>query len=235
MKKVMAAGAVLAAMVGAAQAEELRISRPDEVVRYFNTETIGSVLTEMGAVWQQRIAPDGVPYIAASMAGEVTLNIVPTVCEENYTQCVGMNTIAFFWGVGFNHQTVTAFNQRYWFATAGVAPDGTAAYLSRYEIADYGIPRGNIAASIYNLKVLAKRFDDQLSTAGRTVALEGYADDLESRNLNTKGLTALAGFSAAQHLSGHERAMEQTTELIRVLLSDEGAPRNKVQNITAKD
>lgn len=238
MKKLMLAGAALAMTVAAAQAQDADlISNPRGMVSYFDTESIGQVLTEMGAVWQQRVAPNGQPYLAVSAGGEITLNIIPTACQgDGFTKCVGMNTVALYSGAGFNYQTVTAFNQRYWFSTAGVAPDGATAYISRYEIADYGIPRGNIAASVYNLSELADRFRQELSSATQTVAMEGYADDLSSRSLNSKGLFALAGAeAAAAHMSRHERALEETAELVKVLLTDAGAPRNKVQNVNAKN
>lgn len=237
MKKLMLAGVAVAAAFGAAQAQDTElVSNPRGMVTYFDTQSIGQVLTEMGAVWQQRVAPSGQPYLAVSAGGELTLNIIPTACQgDSFTKCVGMNTVALYSGAGFNYQTVTAFNQRYWFSTAGVAPDGTTAYVSRYEIADYGIPRGNIAASIYNLSELADRFRQELASSTQTVAMEGYADDLASRSLNSKGLFALAGSDAAQHMSRHERAMEETAELVKVLLTDADAPRNKVQNINAKN
>jgi hypothetical protein len=234
MKHFFAAAASAAALFGAANAQQDLISNPRGVIPNFDVGHIGPILTEMGAVWQSRKAENGQPFVAVSAGGELVLNIIPTACQgRDFTSCVGMNTVALFSGGGFNYQTVAAFNQKYWFSTAGVAEDGSAAYISRYEISDYGISRGNVAASIVNLIVLADIFRQELATARRTVSLEGFAEDLEARRLNARGLEALGGVDAFAHVTRHQRAMQETVELVEALLAGD-APRNKIENITAR-
>jgi hypothetical protein len=188
----------------------------------------------MGAVWQQATAANGQPYLRVSAGGDLVLNVIPTACQgQNFTNCVGMNTVALFIGGGLNYQTIAAFNQKYWFSTAGVAPDGDGAYISRYDISDYGIPRGNVAASVLNLVVLADIFRQELSSAGKTVSLEGYADDMAARLLNGRGLQALAGAGALQEVTKHQIAMEESAEIVTILFKDQSAPTNKIVNINA--
>ncbi|MBB5517291.1 YbjN domain-containing protein [Amphiplicatus metriothermophilus] len=236
MKKLIAAAAVAAlTAVSGASAQQDAVSNPRGIVANFDPANVGPILTELGAVWQQRQAPDGRPYIAVSAGGELSFNIIPTACQgPDFTNCVGMNSVVLFAGSGFNHQTVTAFNQRYWFSTAGLAEDGRSAYLSRYEIADYGIARGNVAASILNLVALADIFRDELRTSAQTIAHEGYAEDLSARLLNSRGLAAMAGAAGETPVTRHQGAMEETAELVRVLLRDRDAPRNKIENIGAE-
>lgn len=235
MKKFLAAAVALATATGVASAQQDGISNPRGMVTNFDVESIGPILTELGAVWQKRQAPDGRPYIAVSAGGELTLNVIPTACQgQGFTNCVGMNTIALFSGGSLNYQTVTAFNQKYWFSTAGVSEDGQNAYLSRYEISDYGIPRGNVAASVLNLAVLADRFRDELRTSAQTVSQEGYAEDMSARLLNSRGLSQMGGHDVANALTRHEIAIEESAELVQILLSDTDAPRNKIENISAK-
>lgn len=226
----------MAFISGAANAQNQQlISNPNGIVKNFDVANIGPIFTEMGAVWQQRQASTGQPYIVVSIGGELVLNVIPTAClGQNFTGCVGMNTVALFSGGALNYQTVTAFNQKYAFTTAGIAEDGKNAYLSRYEIADYGIPRGNIAASVVNLVVLADRFRHELATSEKTVSLEGYADDLSSRLLNSRALTAFAGPNAVEGVTRHDVAFEETSELVKTLLSDRDPASNKIRNITAK-
>lgn len=236
MKRFAAAAAIAALSAGAAQAEQQEyVSNPRGTIQNFDVSSIGPILTELGAVWQQRRGGNGQPYIALSAGGDLSMMMIPTACQgQNYTNCIGMNTVVAFSGAGFNHQTVTAFNQRYWFSTAGMSEDGSGAYISRYEIADYGIARGNVASSLLNLYELAKIFRNELSTAGRTVSLEGYASDLSARRLNAGGLTALAGPGASAATTRHQAALEESTELIRVLMAEKDTPRNKVENVGAK-
>ncbi|MEQ8750696.1 MAG: hypothetical protein RIC52_13065 [Amphiplicatus sp.] len=235
MKKLMAAAAIAALSIGAASAQEEYVSNPRGVIPNFDVASVGPILTELGAVWHQRQGAGGQPYIALSAGGDLSMMMIPTACKgENFTNCVGMNTVAAFSGHSFNHQTVSAFNQRYWFSTAGMSEDGSGAYISRYEIADYGIARGNVASSVLNLYELAKIFQQELTTAANTVSLEGYAEDLAARHLNATGLTALAGPGATTAATRHQAAMEESASLIRTLMSDKAAPSNKIENIGAK-
>lgn len=208
---------------------------PTTLIDYFDADSVGSVLDEMGAVWQARQAANGQPYIEASLAGELNLVIVPTACQgAGFTQCVGMNTVSVLTGAGFNPQTVAAFNQRYPFSSVGLWVDGRDAYISRYEICDYGIPRGNVEVSIASLAILAARFREELSTSRMTVSLEGYAGDLSSRYLNEKTLEAFGGKTAEDKMARHAEAIEESLEFVRAIVRDAGAPRNKVQNINAQ-
>lgn len=235
MKKLLATAVVIACGFGAADAQQQELlSNPRGMTPNFDVANIGPILTEMGAVWEQRQAPSGQPYIVLSVGGELVLNMFPTACGQNFSNCIGLNTVAVFTGSGLNYQTVTAFNQKYAFTTAGIVEDNTDAYLSRYDIADYGIPRGNVASSLVNLVVLADRFRQELATAGQTVSLEGYADDLSSRLLNNRALSAIAGPGAVEPMTVHEVAIEETSEFVKVLLADTDTPRNKIRNLTAK-
>ncbi|MEQ1929387.1 MAG: hypothetical protein ABL957_02485 [Parvularculaceae bacterium] len=238
MKKLAAALAATTVLCGAAHAAGAQpelISNPRGVVSSFDVANIGPILTEMGAVWQQAQAPSGQPYLQVSAGGDLVLNVIPTACQgQNYTGCVGMNTVAFFSGADLNYQTITAFNQRYWFSTAGISEDGSSAYISRYDISDYGIPRGNVAASVLNLVVLAGMFREELASGAKTVSLEGFAEDMSARLLNGRGLSALAGSDAMPHVTRHQMALEETNELIQVLMKDQDAPRNKIENVTSK-
>lgn len=220
---------------GAAVAQETTVSNPRDLAPNFDTETLGPILTELGTVWQRREAPNGQPYIAMSVGGELTLNIVPAACKgRDYTDCIGMNTVALFAGAGLNYQTVMAFNQKYWFSTAGVAEDGSSAYLSRYEISDYGIPRGNIAASVINLVALAERFRAELDSAAKTVSQQGYAGDLSARLLNGREMTTIGVNHPLEMMQGHDVAFEESAALVDLLLADENAPRNKIENAVGR-
>lgn len=226
----------LAVSAGAAsaQTEEL-ISNPRGMVTNFDVVNIGPVLTELGVVWQERQLADGRVFIAASIGAALSFNIVPAAClgADGKSNCVGANLITLFTGGSPNPQSVSAFNQKYVFTSAGMYSDGSSAFLSRYDIADYGIPRGNIASSIYNYFTLAQRFRDEIGT--KTVSADGYADDMSAAALTIESGKQV-GFDVAVSTDGsmaavHRASLEATPELVRKLLASDNAPRNKITNI----
>ena len=238
MKKITAilGAAAMAMTVGVSSASAQNemgatgssLSNPETVVRKFSVQTVGPVLNELGMPWQVRQLDNGAQYIHAA-SGSMQFILFFTVC--NGAECSGMQAVTFFSDANANPQTVQAFNVRYPFGTAGIDQNG-AAYVSRYDIADYGIPRGNIASSVINFLGLAEMFVSELANAHQTVSLEGYADDLSSSSLNRQGLSHFTGVDTAMSMQAdaHRDGFEQGAEMIRLLLKDESAPRNKIQN-----
>lgn len=241
-KKLMRASiaALAVAMsVGTANAQtgEL-ISNPRGMVANFDAVNLGPVLTELGIVWQERQLSDGRTFIAASIGAALNFSIVPAAClsSDGRSNCVGMNVITLFTGGAPNPQSVSAFNQKYVFTSAGMYSDGSSAFLSRYDIADYGIPRGNVASSIYTFFQLAQRFRDEIAT--KTVSADGYADDMSAGALNVSSGKAIgvdvAVVTDSSTAALHQASLEATPELVRRLIASDNAPRNKISNITKK-
>jgi hypothetical protein len=226
---------VLSVGAANAQTQEL-ISNPRGMVTNFDAVNLGPVLTELGIVWQERQLSDGRPFIAASIGAALNFNILPAAClgADGKTNCVGANYITLFSGGAPNPQSVSAFNQKYVFTSAGMYSDGSSAFLSRYDIADYGIPRGNVASSIYTFFQLAQRFRDEIAT--KTVSADGYADDMSASSLNIQSGETL-GVNVAVAADGgmagvHQASLEATPELVRRLINSDNAPRNKITNVT---
>lgn len=234
--RMAVAAVALAAGMGAANAQNQEvIANPRGMVANFDPVNLGPVLTELGVVWQERRTSDGQAFIAASIGGALNFNIVPLAClGPNNTGCVGANIVTFFTGGYANPQSVSAFNQKYVFTSAGVFSDNSGAYLSRYEIADYGIPRGNIASSIGSYFALAQRFRDEI--AARTVSADGFVEDLSAGILNVRSAEAVGidarGQGDGTTLAIHQAELEATPELVRKLIASENAPRNKIANVT---
>lgn len=207
------------------------VSNPKASINSFDTQSVGSVLNELGAVWQAQQG-QGQTYIAANAGGEIGFLLVPAACKgANNTNCVGLSMVAIFEGAA-NPQTVTAFNYRYAFASAGLDPSG-AAYIKRYEISDYGMARGNLATSILVFIEQAKMLQQELSTARRTVALEGYADDLSAGSLNRGGLSDMQGVEvhAVNPIDRHQISMDEAAEHLKFFIENKKGPRNKIENI----
>ncbi len=205
------------------------LSNPESVVRKFSVQTVGPVLNELGMPWQVGQLSNGAQYIHAA-AGSMQFVMFFTACQG--AECAGMQTLMLFSDTTANPQTVQAFNARYPFATAGVDQAGSA-YISRYDIADYGIPRGNIASSLVNFLLLSEMYAKELANSHQTVSLEGYAGDLSSSHLNRQQLGHITGAETgySNQSDQHADGFEQGAELIRFFLEDETAPRNKISNL----
>ena len=238
MKKLISIAAAGAALLSSgaffsfgAMAQTPPVAQPTELIASFDTQTVGPVLNELGAVWQAQQA-NGQTFIAANANGEINFLLVPAACKgPNNTNCVGLSMVAIFEGAA-NPQTVTAFNYRYAFASAGLDPSG-AAYIKRYEISDYGMARGNLATSILVFIEQARMLHSELSTARRTVALEGQADDLSARALNRSVLNAISGAQgqAGNAIDAHQIGLDMTAEQIKFFIENKSAPRNKIENL----
>ena len=205
------------------------LSNPETVVRKFSVQTVGPVLNELGMPWQVGQVSSGAQYIHAA-AGDMQFVMFFTACQG--AECAGMQTLMLFGGGAANPQTVQAFNVKYPFATAGLDQDGSA-YISRYDIADFGIPRGNIASSVVNFLLLSEMFAGELAAAHQTVSLDGYVGDLSSAHLNRQQLNHIEGAQTVFSNQGdsHKEGFEQGAEMIRMLLEDKSAPRNKIGNV----
>lgn len=233
--------AVLAVSAGAANAAEPApaperiIERPNDLMPNFDWVNFRDVLAGLNIVAQERKLSDGSPFIAASIGAELSFMIVPLACRgANHTDCSGANIITFFTGGYANPQSVSAFNQKYPFTSAGMLSDNSGAFLSRYEIADFGIPRGNVQASLESYFAIAQRFRREITA--RTVSADGYADDMSASILNVRSGEAI-GVDARVADDGslgavHEAGFEATPELVKKLLAAQNAPRNKIGNIT---
>lgn len=226
---------VLSAAAASAQGNEL-ISDPDQPVADFDPVNLGPVLTELGIVWQERQLADGHPFIAASIGGALNFVVTPTAClgADKKSRCVGAHFFALFSGGASNAQSVSAFNQKYAFTSAGIHANGTSAFLSRYDIADYGIPRGNVASSLRAFFSLSQKFRDEIYS--KTVSADGYVDDMSASILNVRSAET-AGFDISHAGDGtlsalHQASFEAMPELVRQLIESDNAPRNKITNLT---
>ena len=218
----------------AARASDDFVDNPRGVIRNFDADHIGGILTDLGIVWQARQSGEGRPFIAASLGQNLSFNIYPSACQgaDGRSDCVGAHYVALFNGVDANRQTVTAFNQAFPFTSAGVTQAG-AAYISRYEIADYGIARGNFASSLASFLFLSERFKNEIASARKTVALEGTPEDMAARFLNGQGAQALGVRADSNMIGGmHRQAFDETVNIIRILEQQDAAPKNKIRNLT---
>ncbi len=240
MKKLIGIMAAAAAVLSTAAAQNNFsdaaqapvVANPTTVLKNFDIQRIGPVLTELGVTWQTVTASDGTNAVVANYAGVINFYMQPTACQSvGGSNCVGLLIFSPYEGSA-NPQTVRAFNDRYPFTRTTLDASG-GAFITRYDIADYGVPRGNVAHSITNFLTLANRFQSELSSASQTVSLEGYADDLAASSLNLVGLKNLTGETAHASLPNerHQQSFDEATDNIVRLIADKSLPRNKIKNL----
>ncbi|MEL6361015.1 MAG: hypothetical protein AAFR21_08000 [Pseudomonadota bacterium] len=220
--------------IAPAMAADSSIKNPSRIVKNFDPKNIGPVLSDLGIVWQERNTPDGKSFIAASVGANFSFSIYPAACLEDggKSNCVGTHYVAMYRGSKPNPQTVTSFNQAFPFTSAGVTQNGSA-FISRYEIADYGIPRGNIASSLASFLYLAEVFQGELTTSTKTVAEQGYPEDMSARYLNGRGAQGMGvATNPGSNLGAiHRIAFDEAVNVVRILETQDAAPKNKITNI----
>lgn len=205
------------------------ISTPRRLIPNFDILNLVPVLDELGIRHELRQSGDGRPFLTASIGDTFAFNLVPTAClSSDFSRCIGVNIIAFFGAPNANPQTISAFNQKNEFASVGLIGRDEGVFLVRYDIADYGIPRGNFASSIARFATVAAALESELASGPKTVSAEGFATDLAARALNAKSLQSISG-AAGKPAHPHDASLEAATLLAEELLRD-GAPVNTIGN-----
>ncbi len=171
------------------------VSNPGQILTAFDPADIGPILTEIDVLWQTRQDIEGRPYIEANADGRIVFIIEPLACRGTVnSDCIGMQLVAVFDGQA-DPQQVRDFNNNYAFANLGINENGNA-YLNRYDIADYGIPRGNVGVIIDTFIALGEIYQD-LSGQGSL----GDADDqlaaLSAKSLSERERDTLVSQAAA--------------------------------------
>lgn len=169
---IAALGAIAASFVvsiGAqAQDEPDLVKQAGVSILSFDVDKVGPLLTEMKYLWQERQAPDGSPFILVNADGERVFVISPLSCGPANKDCLGMQLVSVFDDVA-KPDTVRKFNNRYLLASAGINENGNS-YLSRYDIADYGIARGNVATIISIFVTLMEVYEETVIEGGQAIS-----------------------------------------------------------------
>jgi hypothetical protein len=222
-------GAAAAAMGLSASAMAQGIANPAGTMRNFDVANLGPVLTDMGVQWEQRSGPEGQPFIVANINGYF-VNLVPTACQgANNTQCLGAQTFALNEAPAVSQQSINAFNLRYAFLSVGPLPNGY--YLSRYDIADYGIARGNVQSSLASFLSIAGNAGAELAGGGQTVSTIGYAEDMSAAHLNEASAKAIGLETELNAGDVHLKEIRSTPEFVKAFAASGAAAFNKIENV----
>ncbi len=198
------------------------ISQPGVPILSFDVKNLSPILTEMKILWQERKSPDGQPFILANAQGDIVFILSPLSCSgpEN-TDCLGLQLVSVFDDIA-NENALNDFNTRYAFAHMNINASGNA-YLSRYDIADYGIARGNVATIIQTFAGLSRIYQNSFAT--QTLSSNQTSDT----NLTTK----IVSYAPPSIEKGKDatRLFEANSNL-SAIFDDDALPTNKIRNIT---
>lgn len=209
---------------------ETSVSNPTGLISNFDAETILPLLGELGLSTQGATLPDGRKIILASAPNGLKFELTPTACNDENTGCSGLHTVALFKS-NAPSRTVAAFNYRYAFVSTGVDDSGVA-YVSRYDVADFGTPRGNLAVSIQNFLHMASVFDRHLYEATNTVEKDALDSDLAANGLNMQGILANASLANQVGLSpaSHRVSFEALSNVIDTFVQADGLAPGRIVN-----
>lgn len=240
---ILFATAIIAACIAgagkaAAQAEpgvtpaDEPIAAPRRILPNFDILNLVPVLDDLGIRHDLRQNDDGRPFLTASIGDRFAFNIVPTAClSSDFSRCIGVNIIAFFGADRMNPQTISAFNQNNLFTSVGLIGRNEGVFLVRYEIADYGIPRGNLASSLMRFAAIASRLELELISGPQTVSAQGFASDLAAGSLNQQQ-RLLIGAAKVAPAHAHDPDLAAAAALADALFRS-GAPVNEIRPIKA--
>ena len=208
------------------------ISNPRGIVANFDSANLGPVFTELGVPWQSRQTPQGDPFILIETPNGLKLILVPLAClGSNNNGCVGMKTMAIFKGT-MPAETLNNWNNRFDFAKATAFNANTLEY-SRYDIADYGVPRGNVVSSLGNFIALAERFGSEVGAGAVAISDQRLSGTEEANRLNEQMLAHVKRESFGNHTLSqlHTDELARAVEISKRIDQNTVEAVNKISNI----
>lgn len=182
------------AFAASAQVPGNSLSQPDtdrQIVTNFDPENMTPILDGMTLTYEIRRFDDQSLVYFLDVSG-LKLVMAPMACTgENNTNCLGLLTVTAFTDLAPAQSDLTLVNDNIPFLTAYAGGDrGTV--FRRYDLADFGIARGNIVSSLSNfLGNLGSAVDYLYEQEGTVEVGVRAATDDDAASLNRRGLAAL--------------------------------------------
>ena len=159
MNRIVSTALLAGAMLWAAPAPA-EVSNTGEIWVSWDANRVIALATEVGDTGTLIPGDNSEPpSVGIVTSGGLKYVIEPTACNQG--TCYGFQLTAEFDG-SVTAEQMNQFNLARSFTKAYV--DEGNAYLTRYEISDYGIPKGNFAADMTNFEAVAVTFETFLSS-----------------------------------------------------------------------
>lgn len=237
VRNLFLAVAAVALQIGAAGAQSNalgtagQIRNPSAPLTSLHAEALIPVLSQMGLQYEGATLPNGERALLVTTQGGTRFQITPMACDRS-SRCRGMHFVSMF-ETSADPRTVAAFNDRYAFVSAGMS-DGDVAYLARYEIADFGMPRGNVAVSIEVFLETADLFTEHLRNAATGLRQEPDGSDLSANGLNMGSLMRSVSLGSAQRQAvphDHAVSFEATHDIVDTFVRAEAIYPGRIVNV----
>lgn len=229
--------ATKASALGAAS----KIRNPSAPLTSLHAEALIPILSQMQLSYEGVTLPNGQKALLVEAPDGAQFQVTPMACDAG-GRCRGMHLVAMF-QTDVDRRTVMAFNDRYAFVSAGLSRENLA-YLSRYEIADYGLPRGNIAVSIDVFLETSRLFTEHLTRPARQLVQAPEAGDLSANGLNLQSLMTSVGLhsqgnvydqpsrrvTVGSHVHAHGLSFEATNDVVETFLRAEAYFPGRIVN-----
>ena len=159
MNRIVSTALIAGASLWAAPALA-SVSNTNDIWFSWDANRVIALATEVGDTGTLIPGDNGdPPSVGIVTSSGLKYVIAPTACDQG--TCYGFQLTAEFDG-SVTAEQMNQFNLARSFTKAYV--DEGNAYLTRYEINDYGIPKGNFAADMTNFEAVAATFETFLST-----------------------------------------------------------------------
>lgn len=228
--------AAMVVQLGAASAQSNalgttgQIRNPSAPLTSLHPEALIPVLAQMGLEYEGATLPSGERALLVTAASGTRFQITPMACDRA-RRCRGMHLVSMF-DTQADPRTVAAFNDRYAFVSAGMGA-GSVAYLARYEIADFGMPRGNVAVSIEVFLETADLFTEHLRNAATGLQQEPDGSDLSANGLNMGNLMQSVSLNSARREAvrhDHAVSFEATHDIVDTFIRAESIYPGRIIN-----
>jgi hypothetical protein len=158
----VAAGAAIAATSGA----EAAITNPEQLYNGFNMNELIAVASELGYQSEVQTLSDGTVILKIATP-DVIFAVQRTVCDA--TTCSGLLLYGVFTpNFDVPMETVNQYNSNQSIVTTYKLDD--AVVVTRYLIADYGTPKGNVASNFFNFNKRADEFATFAQSGANTIS-----------------------------------------------------------------
>ncbi len=203
------------------------VRNPTTLLSNLDVSSIGPIVTEMGYSWETHTTQSGKQFIAANVRS-IKMVLLPSACSNgNNSGCLGLQLVAYFDGQRLSPGLVWRYNNDNVFSYIGLENDD-AFFVRRYEIADYGIPRGNLEASIQNFRASIDNLRRAFSSAGAGVDATPNLPDTPVGLVQRR-------VEEAEFLSGNRKIVpsvhayqELVDDTLFDVLSDPAVPTNQI-------
>lgn len=164
LRTLVAAVIVCVGLAGSGQ-QALALSEPQKILSGFYLPDMQNIGTEMGLTNEVVEGQDGSVLLRYITPEGYQFLVSPEVFDGD--RCIGLQMVAFFGNSqGVPLEALNFFNYTHAF-TQVYSYDG-GLFLTRYIIADYGVPKGNVASNIANFVAVAVDLDQFLRQGAAT-------------------------------------------------------------------